>query len=111
VAEVAGFGAEVGDEAVDRRGAAAAGGGGGEDASRRGVVGVEPEHGDVGRHRADGQGRDEGDPEAGGDASYVECADTPHAFLNFPGALSAAWRAIGDIADDLTEFLGATTGR
>jgi len=42
----------------------------------------------------------------GVDATYLEYADTPHAFLNFPGALSAAWHAIGAIADDLTRFLG-----
>jgi acetyl esterase len=37
--------------------------------------------------------------------SYLEYDHTPHAFLNFPGALSAAWRAMQDIADDLTGFL------
>jgi acetyl esterase len=38
-------------------------------------------------------------------ASYLEYDHTPHAFLNFPGALSAAWRAMRDIADDLAGFL------
>jgi acetyl esterase len=38
-------------------------------------------------------------------SSYLEYADTPHAFLNFPGALSVAWRAMQDIADDLSEAL------
>lgn len=37
--------------------------------------------------------------------AYLEYDSTPHAFLNFPGALSAAWRAMQDIADDLTGFL------
>jgi acetyl esterase len=37
--------------------------------------------------------------------AYLEYGDTPHAFLNFPGALSAAWRAMQDIADDLSAFL------
>jgi acetyl esterase len=37
--------------------------------------------------------------------SYLEYDHTPHAFLNFPGALTAAWRAVQDIADDLTGFL------
>ena len=36
---------------------------------------------------------------------YLEYAGTPHAFLNFPGVLSAAWRAMQDIADDLAGFL------
>jgi len=39
------------------------------------------------------------------DTSYLGYRDTPHAFLNFPGALSAAWRAMQDIADDLTTSL------
>jgi acetyl esterase len=39
--------------------------------------------------------------EAGVDVSYVEYEDTPHAFLNFPGALSVAWRALADIAEHL----------
>lgn len=42
--------------------------------------------------------------DSGVDASYLEYEDTPHAFLNFPGALSAAWRAMQDIADDLNGF-------
>jgi acetyl esterase len=37
--------------------------------------------------------------------TYLEYGDTPHAFLNFPGVLSAAWSAMRDIADDLTAFL------
>ncbi|HKE51369.1 MAG TPA: alpha/beta hydrolase [Actinomycetes bacterium] len=37
---------------------------------------------------------------------YLEYASTPHAFLSFPGVLSAAWRAMQDIADDLAGFLG-----
>jgi acetyl esterase/lipase len=41
---------------------------------------------------------------SGVDASYLQYEDTPHAFLNFPGALSAAWRAMQDIADDLNGF-------
>jgi acetyl esterase len=35
----------------------------------------------------------------GDTASYVEYADAPHAFLNFPGAQPVAWRALDDIAD------------
>jgi acetyl esterase len=42
---------------------------------------------------------------AGVAVSYLEYGDTPHAFLNFPGVLSAAWTAMQDIADDLTAFL------
>ena len=38
---------------------------------------------------------------SGVDATYLEYADTPHAFLNFPGVLSAAWQALQDIADHL----------
>ncbi len=45
--------------------------------------------------------------DSGVDASYFEYDDTPHAFLNFPGALSAAWRAMQDVADDLTGFLAS----
>ncbi|GAA0969462.1 hypothetical protein GCM10009555_016640 [Acrocarpospora macrocephala] len=41
---------------------------------------------------------------AGVDVSYLEYEDTMHAFLNFPGALSAARQAIQDIADDLDRF-------
>jgi acetyl esterase len=48
---------------------------------------------------------------AGVDATYLEYADTPHAFLNFPGMLSVAWQAMRDIADDLEEVLGRTRGR
>lgn len=47
--------------------------------------------------------------EGGVAASYLEYEDTPHAFLNFPGALSAAWRAMQDIADDLAS-LGRPAG-
>lgn len=36
---------------------------------------------------------------------YLEYDNTPHAFLNFPGALSVAWTAMQDIADDLASFL------
>jgi acetyl esterase len=43
--------------------------------------------------------------DAGVAVSYLEYGDTPHAFLNFPGVLSAAWTAMQDIADDLTAFL------
>jgi acetyl esterase len=43
-------------------------------------------------------------------SSYLEYADTPHAFLNFPGALSVAWRAMQDIADDLSEALSPAPG-
>ena len=43
--------------------------------------------------------------EAGVAVSYLEYGDTPHAFLNFPGVLSAAWAAMRDIAEDLTAFL------
>jgi acetyl esterase len=43
---------------------------------------------------------------AGVDVAYREYADTMHAFLNFPGALSAGRRAIQDIADDLGRSLG-----
>jgi acetyl esterase len=43
-------------------------------------------------------------------SSYLEYAGTPHAFLNFPGALSVAWRAMQDIADDLSEALSAAPG-
>lgn len=39
------------------------------------------------------------------EATYLEYANTPHAFMNFPGALSVASRALQDIADDLTSFL------
>jgi acetyl esterase len=35
--------------------------------------------------------------------SHLEYDHTPHAFLNFPGVLSAAWWAMQDIADDLTD--------
>ena len=42
-------------------------------------------------------------------ATYLEYDQTPHAFLNFPGALSAAWQAIQDIADHLTTFYGPGT--
>jgi acetyl esterase len=44
--------------------------------------------------------------DAGVAVSYLEYGDTPHAFLNFPGVLSAAWTAMQDIADDLGAFLG-----
>jgi acetyl esterase len=43
--------------------------------------------------------------DAGVAVSYLEYGDTPHAFLNFPGVLSAAWTAMRDIADDLSAFL------
>jgi acetyl esterase len=43
----------------------------------------------------------------GVDASYLEYDDTPHAFLNFPGALSAAWTAMQDIAHDLASLLAS----
>jgi acetyl esterase len=43
--------------------------------------------------------------DAGVPVSYLEYGDTPHAFLNFPGVLSAAWAAMQDIADDLGAFL------
>jgi acetyl esterase len=43
--------------------------------------------------------------DAGVAVSYLEYGDTPHAFLNFPGVLSAAWTAMRDIADDLGAFL------
>jgi acetyl esterase len=46
---------------------------------------------------------------SGVDAVYLEYADTPHAFLNFPGVLSAAWQAMQDIADDLAESLSHRT--
>jgi acetyl esterase len=42
--------------------------------------------------------------------SYLEYAGTPHAFFNFPGALSVAWRAMQDIADDLSEALSPAPG-
>jgi acetyl esterase len=45
--------------------------------------------------------------DAGVAVSYREYADTPHAFLNFPGVLSAAWTAMQDIADDLGAVLAA----
>ncbi|GAA0402660.1 alpha/beta hydrolase [Acrocarpospora corrugata] len=48
--------------------------------------------------------------QAGVDVSYLEYEDTMHAFLNFPGALSAAGQAIRDIADDLGRFF-ATNDR
>jgi acetyl esterase len=38
----------------------------------------------------------------GVDASYLEYESSPHAFLNFPGALSVAWTAMDDIARYLT---------
>lgn len=41
----------------------------------------------------------------GVEVSYLEYGSTPHAFLNFPGALSVAWRAMQDIADDLAASL------
>jgi len=37
-------------------------------------------------------------------SSYLEYEHTPHAFLNFPGALSAAWTAMQDIADGLADL-------
>jgi hypothetical protein len=40
-----------------------------------------------------------------------EAADTPRSVLNFPGALSAAWRAIRDVADDLIGLLAAAPAR
>jgi acetyl esterase len=43
--------------------------------------------------------------EAGVEVSYVEYADAPHAFLNFPGTLSVAWDAITEIALDLRRAL------
>jgi acetyl esterase/lipase len=43
--------------------------------------------------------------DAGVAVSYLEYADTPHAFLNFPGVLAAAWTAMQDVAGDLTAFL------
>lgn len=43
--------------------------------------------------------------DAGVAVSYLEYGDTPHAFLNFPGVLSAAWAAMRDIADDLSAVL------
>jgi acetyl esterase/lipase len=42
---------------------------------------------------------------SGVETTYVEYEHAPHAFLNFPGALSVAWRAIQDIADDVTASL------
>ncbi|WP_203992032.1 alpha/beta hydrolase [Sphaerisporangium rufum] len=46
--------------------------------------------------------------EAGVAVEYVEYADTMHAFLNFPGALSAARRALDDIGRHLARtFTGA----
>jgi acetyl esterase len=46
---------------------------------------------------------------SGVDATYLEYADTPHAFLNFPGVLSAAWQALQDVADHLAEALTPRT--
>src|SRR6266536_4253833 len=43
--------------------------------------------------------------DSGVETTYVEYEQAPHAFLNFPGALSVAWRAIEDIADDVTASL------
>ena len=43
--------------------------------------------------------------EAGVEVSYLEYADAPHAFLNFPGALSVAWDAMTEIAHDLRRAL------
>jgi acetyl esterase len=48
--------------------------------------------------------------EDGVDASYLEYENSPHAFLNFPGALSVAWAAMDDIAGYLTGSLAADRG-
>jgi acetyl esterase len=48
--------------------------------------------------------------EDGVDASYLEYESSPHAFLNFPGALSVAWTAMDDIAGYLTGSLVADRG-
>ena len=43
--------------------------------------------------------------DSGVDVRHFEYDATPHAFLNFPGAFTAANRATDDIADDLiTQF-------
>jgi acetyl esterase len=42
--------------------------------------------------------------ESGCEVRYLEYAQTPHAFLNFPGVLSAAWHAIDDVAADIADF-------
>ncbi len=44
--------------------------------------------------------------EDGVETVLVEYAHTMHAFLNFPGALSAARDAVGDIAADLARAFG-----
>jgi acetyl esterase len=48
--------------------------------------------------------------ESGVGSTYLEYENTPHAFLNFPGALSVAWRAMQDIADDLATVLTPEPG-
>jgi acetyl esterase len=45
------------------------------------------------------------------EVEYIEYEHTPHAFLNFPGALSAARRAIEDISEELVGALSLTAGR
>jgi acetyl esterase len=45
--------------------------------------------------------------ESGVASTYLEYENSPHAFLNFPGALSVAWRAMQDIADDLATVVSA----
>lgn len=42
--------------------------------------------------------------ESGVDVRHVEYHATPHAFLNFPGAFTAAARAANEIAEDLITF-------
>ena len=49
--------------------------------------------------------------ESGCDVSYVEYEDAPHAFLNFPGALSVAWRAMDDIAGHLAGIARSSSSR
>jgi len=48
--------------------------------------------------------------EDGVDASYLEYESSPHAFLNFAGALSVAWTAMDDIAGYLVGALVADRG-
>ena len=48
---------------------------------------------------------------AGADVTYVEYADTMHAFLNFCGVLSAGRHAVELIAADLARAFGVTASR
>src|SRR5437660_562075 len=65
--EAGGGVAQVGDQRGGCGGHGTPGGGGGEYLPDRGVLGVQPQQGEVGRGRADRQGRDERDPQPGGD--------------------------------------------